>query len=200
MPTINENIAKNITLLRKQKKLTQQELAQKLNYSDKSVSKWERGDSIPDIEMLDRIAKIFNTDIDYLIKEHNEGDIKKLDDNSQFFIRNLLILIMVCVAVLLVATIAFVYPVIFNHDNAKKYWLIYLFTLPICSLICHFYARKMNIWLMKMISISAFIWTLITSLYMVGLILGNSSFWLLFLVGIPIQASICLFFFWRRTF
>ena len=53
-------IADNIIKFRKKAKLTQAELAQKLNYSDKAVSKWERGDALPDIIVLNDIAKIFN--------------------------------------------------------------------------------------------------------------------------------------------
>ena len=200
MPTINENIAKNIITLRKQNKWTQQDLAERLNYSDKTISKWERGDSTPDIEMLCKVAEIFNVNIDYLTKEHSEKEYEKLQNNSQMFVRNLLILIMMCVAVYLIATIVFVYPVILNPDNAKKFWISYLFALPICALICNYYARKMKFWLMRLITVSIFVWTTIASTYCLTLILGYTMFWLLFLVGVPVQVSICLYFFWRKTF
>ena len=200
MQTINENIAKNIITLRKQNKWTQQDLAEKLNYSDKTISKWERGDSTPDIEMLCKVAEIFNVNIEYLTKEHTEKDFQKLQKNSQMFVRNLLILIMMCVAVYLIATIIFVYPVLLNIENAKKYWIAYLFALPICAVISNYYARKMNIWLMRLITVSLFVWTTIASTYCLTLILGYTMFWLLFLVGVPVQVSICLYFFWRRTF
>ena len=52
-------IAKNIAKLRVDSNMTQNELAQKLNYSDKAVSKWERGESLPDISVLVQIAEIF---------------------------------------------------------------------------------------------------------------------------------------------
>ena len=45
-------IAKNIVLLRTGERLTQAELAERLNYSDKAVSKWERGESLPDIAVI----------------------------------------------------------------------------------------------------------------------------------------------------
>ena len=200
MATINENIAKNITLLRKQNKWTQSELADKLNYSDKSISKWERGESIPDIEMLCKIAEIFNVNIEYLTKEHSEKEIKKNQNGGNIFVRNLLILIMMCVAVYLVSTIVFVYPFLFNKHTGKTIWVSYVFALPICALLCHFYARKMGIWLMRLITISVFVWSLIASLFCVAISQGYPNFWMLFLVGAPIQASICLYFFWRKTF
>ena len=59
MEDIKPIIAKNITALRQGAKLTQIELAERLNYSDKAVSKWERAESIPDITVLKTIADMF---------------------------------------------------------------------------------------------------------------------------------------------
>lgn len=80
---IREIISKNICGLRKKAMLTQVELADKLNYSDKAISKWERGESLPDAEMLYKIAELFDVDISYLFEEHDfetlsEQDMKKL--------------------------------------------------------------------------------------------------------------------------
>ena len=83
MATINENIAKNIIMLRKEKKWTQQDLADQLNYSDKTISKWERGDSTPDIEMLCKVAEVFNVDINFLISEHSTFEVKSLQNSNQ---------------------------------------------------------------------------------------------------------------------
>ena len=200
MAEITENIAKNIILLRKHNKWTQQDLANRLSYSDKTISKWERGESVPDIEMLYKVAEVFDVDIDYLTKYHSAEELKNKDFDNQLFIRNLLILIMACVAVFLVSTVIFVYPTLLNPINAKKFWISYLFAIPVCSVLCHYYARKMNIWLMKLITMSVFVWSLITALYSIALILGYPNFWLLFIIGVPIQAAISLFFFWRKTF
>ena len=56
---VNEIIARNIAGLRKKKNWTQQDLADRLNYSDKAVSKWERGLSLPDAVTLYEIANLF---------------------------------------------------------------------------------------------------------------------------------------------
>jgi len=200
MENINEHVSKNITLLRKENKWTQQDLADKLNYSDKTISKWERGESTPDIEMLCKVAEIFNVDLDYLVTEHTENDIKKHQNDSQIRIRNILILIMMCVAVYLIAAIIFVYATLRDPNNAKRFWVTFLMAVPICALISNLYARRMHKWLMRLISVSIFVWTIIASVYCGSLTLGQNNFWLLFLIGIPIQAAICLFFFWRKTF
>lgn len=64
---IRNNFAKNLTKLRKYNKLSQQELAKKLSYSDKAISKWELGDNIPDIITLHKVAELFNVSVDELI-------------------------------------------------------------------------------------------------------------------------------------
>ena len=65
-------IAANITNLRKNSGMTQQDLAVRLNYTDKAISKWERGESVPDIVILKQIADIFGITVDYLLREEHE--------------------------------------------------------------------------------------------------------------------------------
>lgn len=72
---IKANIALNITELRKKNGMTQSELAKFLNYSDKSVSKWERGDGIPDVVVLQKIAELFGVTLNDLLK--GEISVKK---------------------------------------------------------------------------------------------------------------------------
>ena len=66
---VKENLAKNLTIFRKNRNLTQLELANKLNYSDKAVSKWERGESVPDLCVLKQLADFYGIKIDDLISE-----------------------------------------------------------------------------------------------------------------------------------
>ncbi len=69
MQDLKPIIAKNIAELRKAASMTQIELATRLNYSDKAVSKWERGESIPDVGVLKEIADLFEVRVDYLLTE-----------------------------------------------------------------------------------------------------------------------------------
>ena len=71
MQDIKSNVAKNITELRILNNMTQMELAEKLNYSDKTISKWERAESSPDISVLVEIADLFGVTLDYLVKTEN---------------------------------------------------------------------------------------------------------------------------------
>ena len=66
---LRKSIGKNIALYRKSHKDTQAVLGQKLNYSDKAVSKWERGESVPDIYVLSRIADLYGITVGILIGE-----------------------------------------------------------------------------------------------------------------------------------
>ena len=73
MVDIKATIAKNIAALRQAGGMTQLDLAEKLNYSDKAISKWERGESIPDVTVLKTIADLFGVTLDYLLEEDHEA-------------------------------------------------------------------------------------------------------------------------------
>ncbi len=73
MNDIKSIVAKNISELRQANNMTQLELAEKINYSDKAISKWERAESSPDISVLVDIANVFNVTVDYLVTaEHTK--------------------------------------------------------------------------------------------------------------------------------
>ncbi len=200
MEKINENIASNIAMLRKANGWTQGELANRLNYSDKAISKWERNESIPDVEILNNIALLFNVDVDFLIKEHSEKDIKINTENKKLFVRNLLIMIMICVAIFLVATVIFVFGVLRNKELANKLWVSFVVASSFCCLVNGIYAKKENYLLMQIISWSLMVWTIITSFYCIMLVSNYENGWLLYAIGVPVQAAICIYFFWKKTF
>ena len=104
------NIARNILELRKQKGLTQSELGEKLSFSDKTVSKWENGDSTPDIEVLCRIAEFFNVSVDDLTQENALDKSKTLSakEMKNEFVNHLLMMFLSIIFVLLTATVVFV--------------------------------------------------------------------------------------------
>ena len=104
---VNEIIARNIAGLRKKKNWTQQDLADRLNYSDKAVSKWERGLSLPDAVTLYEIANLFGVPVQYLYEEHeyiiDPEQEKKLNRR-----KNLYLAITICSAIFLVVTIIWI--------------------------------------------------------------------------------------------
>ena len=89
-----------ITELRKEKGLTQQELANKLNITDKAVSKWERGLSYPDITSISSLAKILGVDSSYLI------DLCKKEDSENPFSKDTNIISIILIGIGLAMSIA----------------------------------------------------------------------------------------------
>ena len=137
-------VAKNITELRKQHGMTQLQLAEKLNYSDKAVSKWERGESVPDVAVLVEIAELFSVTLDYLVKaEHTEADTKpqseeerKLKEATQrVIVKNRKAITGISIeAVWLLAIMVFVPIAIFLPDSDSK-WLCFVYAMPASAIL-----------------------------------------------------------------
>ena len=70
---MNENFSTILTQKRQEKSMSQEELAKNLYVSRQTISKWEKGESLPDIEKAQKIAEIFNVDLNYLISGHQEA-------------------------------------------------------------------------------------------------------------------------------
>ena len=191
---IKENLAQNLIQYRKALNLTQAELAEKLNYSDKAVSKWERAESIPDVTVLKHIADIFGVTVDYLLTEEKipanelvESDIKQIKNNR------IIITSMTLFLVLLIST--FVY-VVMEMATTTKLWhlLTFLYALPVCSVILIVFN---SVWFnprRNFIYISGLMWSFLLALIITFYVCGINIM-LLALVGIPGQIIIIM---WSR--
>lgn len=184
-------IAKNIAELRKANDITQAELAERLNYSDKAVSKWERGESVPDISVLKNISDIFGVSVDYLISEEKvapkelvESDIKQIKNNR------LIITAMTLFLVLLISTFVFVVLEMAMGNRAWHY-LTFMYNLPVCSVILIIFN---SVWFNPRYNftyISLLMWSFLAALIVTFYVCGiNIS--LLALVGIPGQIIIIM--------
>ena len=106
MKNIRDIIPENIIKLRKQMGLTQIGLAKKINYSDKAISRWEKGEVLPDIETLENLAKVFNVPLSFLLEEHNENETL----NTQQVPKNeIAFQALMVIAIWTIATILFVF-------------------------------------------------------------------------------------------
>ena len=74
MDDLKYTTASNIINLRQKAGMTQSELAGLINYSDKSVSKWERAEAVPDAYVLKKMSEIFGVTVDYLLSPHDGWD------------------------------------------------------------------------------------------------------------------------------
>lgn len=193
MEDLKKVIAQNIIELRRSMNMTQAELAQKLNYSDKAVSKWERGESIPDVIIVKRIADLFGVPVDYLMtSEHTPKE--KLNWMSIIKKRNHLIIALLSTAlVFLVATFAFVFMGIYFVKITKTLWLVYIYAAPVASIVLLVFN---SIWGKRhhnYIIITVLVWSVLASIYLTCLAFSlGKNMWLIFLLGIPAQIIIVL--------
>lgn len=121
---LKENIAKNLVELRTQAKLTQLQLAEMLNYSDKAVSKWERGEAIPDLRVLIRLSEIYGISLDDIVK--GESVAPKVQPKRRISGVRAFIVAMAAVLVWFVATLVFMlfYFIIPTHEYAYLVFVV----------------------------------------------------------------------------
>lgn len=128
-------IAKNLTELRKQAKLTQQELAEKLNYTDKAVSKWERGEALPDIIVLKQLADMYGVKVDDFLYEHTQPVTPQTPVYKKRKIANrLLVALLSAGLVWLVATVIVVFTLLFI-PKFTEIFLAYLVAVPVTAIV-----------------------------------------------------------------
>lgn len=194
---IKQIIGENIKELRLNEKLTQFELAEKLNYSDKAVSKWERGESTPEPEVFIKLSKLFNVDIDYFYYDNSESKLRYVKKNNRSKTKNILLTILFCVAVLTISATVFTLACFKDINYAKSFWISFVYVIPVSSLITNLYFRRIRNNIGKLISISIFLWTTFITAYLQGLLLGING-WLIFIIAIPLQAIIIIYSFVKR--
>ena len=187
MENLKNILAQNLVKLRKASNMTQSELAEKLSYSDKAVSKWERGESLPDIEILYEISKLYNVTIDELLSEEVKiNHTKKLKTKMRFIISLISSLL-----VWLIATIVFVFLVWLNPDKERQ-WLVFIYAIPVSSIVVLVFN---SIWGNKMLNcliVSVLMWTIILSIFLTVPKFDNS--YLIFFIAIPVQIIILCWF------
>ena len=185
MDDLRKLIGKNLTELRKRKGLTQLKLAEMFNYTDRAVSKWESGETLPDIEVLYNLCEFYGVTLDYLTHEDNEKYIKKNTDELQRW-NKITISVLVTSIVWMLATIIFVYTII-----SKKYtpvWQVFVWAIPVsCIVMAIFDKMYFHNRLMYFAVWSLFTWTALAAIYVSYL---SINVWPIFLLGIPAQFTL----------
>ncbi len=134
MENVKSIVAKNITELRLLNSMTQLELGEKLNYSDKTVSKWERGESTPDITVLVEIADLFGVSLDYLVKGENIDEKIKDNRQTQAKYNHRAITYISEGLVWFIALFAFVITSLVA-SKANFQWLYFVYALPVTQIV-----------------------------------------------------------------
>lgn len=191
MNDIKVIIGKNLAELRKRKKYTQLDLGNILQYSDKTISKWEKGDSLPDIEVLYNICNMYGVTLDYLTHEGNYEDKKEfVKRTNKYTINKAIITLLSGLSPWFIATMVFVLLLI-KKDIA--FWPSFIWATPLTFLLllifnCIWGGKKA-----RLIYVSGLAWTLLVSIFLQLLYL-NINVWPIFLIGIPAQIAIVLAF------
>lgn len=181
---ISERISSNLVSLRKTSKLTQMEFAEKINYSDKAVSKWENGESLPSVEVLEKICEFYGITLNDIV---GEDDILLDKKRAQkMSTSKVCIILLCCLSVWLVATIIYVYAKLLFD---KSLWMSFVWAVPVTCVIGiifnSLWGRQRNVFIL----VSLLIWTLLASLYLQIL---SYNTWIIFFVGIPLQLAVIL--------
>ena len=185
MKDINLIIGTNIKELRKANKLTQYELAEKLNYSNKAISRWESGEVIPDVLTLNKLCEIFNIPITQIFEEN--VTTKKVKRNYKLQIGNkLAISLLSVVSVWLIAIILFVNFQIISNINL---WQIFVWSVPLSCIVGIIFNSIWGKPMFNYLIITVLNWSFFASLY---LTLLKYNIWMLFIIAIPIQIGIIL--------
>ena len=193
-----KRIGKNIATYRKNAGITQAELARKINYSDKSVSKWESGNGVPDVLVLMRLAELFGVSVNELVGE----SAKERATNS--FMRVMVMLISSAL-IWLIATAAFVALRIFASARGA-WWLVFVYAVPINAAILGVIATAFRQRTARFVCTTVLIWGVIVSTFLTALIIskakgtaGAGDLWFIFLLGIPLQVAETLWYCFRRA-
>ena len=178
---LQQLIAENIAYYRKQNGDTQAELAEKLNYSDKSVSKWERAEGTPDIFILSKIADLYHITVQDLLRE------KKVPKAAS---RHLLVTLLSVGLVWLVMTTLFCLSKILNVLSPWA-WLVFIYGIPISGIVCQVFSALWWGRIAQVISCSVILWGVGLSLV---LSLQTEGVFLLFIICAVLEVLIILFY------
>ena len=192
------NLATNIARYRKAYNLTQAQLAEKLNYSDKAVSKWERAESVPDLAVLKIIADLFHVKIDTLLEEPKHDKNKGIKNISK---RRLFICLGAVAFVWLIAICCFAFiDIIIPWIHPT--WLFFIYAIPVSLVVVFILTSVWGKTLTNMILVSLFFWSLLTSIFLTlihVLPYVPHNLWEIFLIGLPLQGLTVFGFLYKKT-
>ena len=203
---LKQQIGANIASYRKQAGLTQAGLAEKLNYSDKAVSKWERGESVPDVMTLVQLAEQFEIGVNDLLKDPNElpgnpGNLEKaiVQVSEKALKRKANKNVILMLSSLLCWFVAlFFYVVLSSFEPTEPYSLIFFaYAIPANAITLLSLRSAWHDFRWNKALISIIVWGSLLSLYVTFLVVWDVHIWKLFLLGIPGQFAVFL---WFRMF
>ena len=205
---LKSQLGANIVAYRKRSGLTQARLAEKLNYSDKAVSKWERGESVPDVLTLVQLAELFETTVDDLLRDPDEipentgGRIEHamevaVEKTLKRKANKRVILLLSSLLVWFVALLVFV---VVSSLDIPRSWIAFLYAIPADAIVQLSLRSAWRDFRLNKTLISVIMWGGLLSLYASLKLFVHVDIWKLFLLGIPGQLAVLLWFrMYRKT-
>ena len=176
----------NLLYLRNIKGLSQEQVAEAVGISRQSYSKWEQGDTFPDIDKCDKLAKFYGVTLDALINEEAKALTQEnVRENRQINRNKLVITLLATTGVWLLAILLFINFVI----RGQNLWMIFIWAIP-CSFIVLLVFN--SIWgrrVLQFAIITCLIWTLLLAIH---LQFRAYNMWSIYFLGIPLQIATIL--------
>ncbi len=189
-------VAKNISELRKESGMTQLNLAEALNYSDKAVSKWERGESLPDVGVLKNIAELYGVTVDYLLtSDHSEYLAKKRESTRRQNRNRFIVAALSTMLVWLVGTVVFVNINLILPDLEFS-WLVFVYSFLISLIVILVFNSLWGNHRFNYLIVSLLVWGALVAIYLTAF---DYNLWLIFIIGIPAQVIIFLWSKYKRS-
>ena len=180
-------LAEKLTAYRKRAGMTQAELAEKLNYSDKSISKWERGDGMPDLLVLCRLADLYDVPLDAFLRE---GPLVRSQAEQRS--RQAIITLLSLGLVIFVSAIAFF---VCHVAQVRVGWLSFIYAVPVGMILLVIFSHIWGNTLHQAISVSLLDWSLCGAVYVSFRAMSNiPRMEMLFMVAAVFQVLIILWY------
>ena len=192
MDELKASFASNLIRLRTAAGLTQTALGEKLHYSDKAVSKWERAESVPDAYVLTELAGIFGVTVDQLLSPNARwAPPPTLRTETETYSRQFIILS----ALAAIWTLCMVEFVVVWIVLGAIHWIVFVMAVPL-SLVAMLIFN--TIWFRgqrNMYIVMALVLSLVLLIY---LLLLKYNIWQVFLILVPAELLVFLAFQIRR--
>lgn len=191
-------IADNLLKYRKMAGITQVELAEKLMYSDKNISRWERGESIPEVTTLKRIADLYGVTINDFLQEEEKDKKEPIlkDEKSKFLTEKQLMIALLSVSLVwLVAIVFFFFAQNIIPETTFEAWQTFIIAIPISFIVILVFTSLWCTNLLNCIVVGFLIWSCAVCIY---ICVPLPAIWLIFMVAVPLQVLDILWFILRK--
>ena len=201
---LRSRVGLNIARLRRERGLTQAELAERINYSDKAVSKWERAESTPDVLTLITLAEVLGTDLNTLtglpaasqpepvptaveeVPSAPEKPAKKRYTADKGVIQKL--------SSILVWVVALFLYMVLDEFGIQNLWLLFVVAVPANAIVLLSLRSAWKLYGMNRFLISVIMWGFLLVIYLLLLLTAKVNVWKILPMGLLGQAAIILWF------